>query len=334
MNSKTKNILKFVLFFLLGTAIFLWVYSGQNTEKILFSLKNANYWWIALSLFLGFISHLSRAIRWNILIRPLGYNPRLINSFSAILIMYLSNTAIPRSGEIIRCGIVKKYEKIPFSKLLGTVVVERVFDFIMLFILLFAVLITQMSVVIELMENNPGVTNRIKNIFSGQTQIIIILLGISGIILIYFFRKKIRSTKIFSKIRNFASNFLEGIKTVYRMEKKFAFIFHSVFIWVLYFLMIYVTFFSFEFTSELSVITGLTVFVMASFGMVFPSPGGIGSWHFMVIQTLLIYGIADASEAGAFAFAAHGSMTLFMIIIGVAAFILIPVVNKTKNVID
>ena len=328
MNKKIKDILKFLLFLIFGVVIFLWVYNEQDTKKIILSLKKANYWWIALSLFLGFVSHLSRAIRWNILIRPLGYKPRLINSLSSILIMYLSNTAIPRSGEFVRCGIMKKYEKIPFSKLLGTVVVERIFDFIMLFILLAVVLITQMPIVVKLIEKNPYITDKLDKIFTGQVQIIIALIMIIVIIVLYLLRKKIIKTNLFNKIHGFIKNFVEGIKTVYHMKNKVAFIFHSILIWVLYFFMIYVTFFSFEFTADLSILTGLTVFVMASFGMVFPAPGGIGSWHFMVIQTLLVYGIADVSEAGAFAFAAHGSMTIFLIIVGIISFILIPIVNR------
>ncbi|OQX97231.1 MAG: hypothetical protein B6I20_13070, partial [Bacteroidetes bacterium 4572_117] len=114
--------------------------------------------------------------------------------------------------------------------------------------------------------------------------------------------------------------------------KKWEFIFHSVFIWVMYFLMIYVTFWSFKFTEHLSLMTGLTIFVMASFGMVVPSPGGIGTWHFMAIETLVIYGIERTPDANAFAFAAHGAMTLFLIAVGVISFALLPVINNEKQV--
>ncbi len=331
MGNKNKTILKYVIFFIIGIAIFIWVYSGQDTEKIISSLKNANYWWIALSLVLGIFSHVSRAIRWNLLITPMGYKPRFVNSFFSVLIMYLSNTAMPRSGEFVRCGVMSKYEKVPFSKLLGTVVTERVFDFIMLFILLAVVLITQMPVVSEIIENNPKIAEKFEKVFSAEVILSLMTVAVIFAILLYIFRKKIQKTKIYKKIKEFVLNFTEGVKTVLKMKKKGAFIFHTVLIWVLYFIMLYVVFFSFDFTSHFTILMSLTVFVAASFGMVFPSPGGIGSWHFMVIQTLLIYGVSDESDAGAYAFAAHGSMTLLLIILGVVSIILLPIVNKKRG---
>ena len=330
MNKKLKNIFKIILFFSVGIGIFLWVSKDQDWDKTKVALLEADYSWIVLSLILGLISHLSRAIRWNILIRPLGHKPKLINSFFSVMIMYLSNMAIPRSGEVIRCGVMSRTENIPFTKLLGTVFIERIIDFIMLFILLATVLLTQMNVIIDLF-NNPEVKSKMSGLLSSVP----FLAAFAGffiliLILLYVFRSKIKSSKLYKKIRGIVSQFAEGVKAISKMERKFEFILHSLLIWVLYFIMIYIVFWSFDFTENLSLLTGLTVFVMSAFGMVFPSPGGIGSWHIAVIETLFIYGV-DRSDAYVFALAAHGSTTIMMIIVGVASVILLPIVNKTKK---
>ncbi len=328
MKKSVKQTLQIVIFATIGIVLFILVYRDLDIQKISEALQNANYTWIAISLILGLISHISRAMRWVLLIEPMGYKPKTINAFFSVMIMYVSNMAIPRSGEFVRCSVMGKYEKVPFSKLLGTVITERVFDFIMLFAMLTVVLIYSITDFETLIKNNPGVYNKFENFIHSNYvwgAVGAIILTAIGLII---FRKKIKKSIIGKKVIDFISNMSEGIKTVWYMKKKLAFIFHTILIWMLYFLMIYVTFFAFEFTSHLSMMQGLMVFVASSFGMVFPSPGGIGSWHFMAMQSLLLYGISDFEQSGAFAFAAHGSMTLMLIVIGVISFILIPLVNK------
>lgn len=330
MNKKLKNIFKIIIFFSVGIIIFWWVSKDQDWDVLKEALANANYTWIFVSLILGMLSHISRAARWNLLIKPLGYKPKLINSFFSVMIMYLSNIAIPRSGEVVRCGVLGKTENIPFSNLLGTVFIERVIDFVMLFIFLAIVLLTQMDVLFKFLTNNPDIKDNIDTLISSTPTLISIgLFFILIISLIYFFRARIKKTKLFAKIENIVQHFSDGIKSIFKMEKKIEFIAHSIFIWVMYFTMIYIVFWSFDFTEHLSLLTGLTVFVMSAFGMVAPSPGGIGTWHFMVIETLFVFGISKA-DGYAFAIAAHGSITLMVIIIGVASVILLPIVNK-KN---
>ncbi len=332
MNENIKKALKITIFFVIGIVIFWWVYKDQPVEEIKKSLEHANWWWIGLSLILAFLSHWSRAVRWNILINPLGYKPRNINAFFAVMITYLSNMAIPRSGELARCGTMAKYEKVPFAKLVGTVFIDRVFDFIMLFLLLGIVLVTQFPVVEKIIEKNPGIQERFSNLFSSPITLFLIFgIFILILLILWILRNKIKKLSIYSKIKEILLSVFEGIKTVIHMKRKAEFIFHTIFIWLMYFIMIYVCFFAFDATSELDIFTGLTVFVMSSFGMVIPSPGGIGTWHFMVIQTLTIYDISTV-DASAFAFATHGAMTLFLIILGVLSFILLPIVNKEKKV--
>jgi uncharacterized protein (TIRG00374 family) len=330
LKKKIKNSLKFLLFFSVGIFIFWLVYKDQDWDKTWDALVEANYTWIWISLILGLLSHISRAVRWNLLIRPLGYQNKTINSFFSVMIMYLSNMAIPRSGEVVRCGVMSRTEKIPFTKLLGTVVTERIIDFLILFIMLAVVLMTQMHKMIELLNKNPGIKDKIQG-FISKTPFIVggILILIIFIVLLYVYRSKLKKTKLYTKIRDLFIGFWEGIKSILKMKRKFEFIAHSLFIWAMYFLMIYVVFWSFEFTEHLTLLTGLTVFVMSAFGMVFPSPGGVGSWHFAVIVTLMVYGVSEP-DGKTFALAAHGSMTLMMIVVGVLSVILLPIVNKEK----
>ncbi|MCD6556245.1 MAG: flippase-like domain-containing protein [Bacteroidales bacterium] len=328
MKKTIKKIIQIIIFFSVGIGIFWLVYRKQDMAVLKNALLHADYFWIIVSLFLGILSHISRAMRWNLLIYPLGYKPKVINSFFSVMIMYLSNMAIPRSGEIVRCGVLGKTENIPVSKLLGTVFTERIIDFILLFILLAIVLMTQMHVVLEMLEKNPEINSNLNNLLS-STPILagIFVLFIVLLFVLYRFKHKIQHLKIYQKLRDLIKGFAAGIKSILKMERRFEFIAHSVFIWVMYFMMIYIVFKSFHFTENLSLLSGLTVFVMSAFGMVAPSPGGIGTWHFMVIQTLMIYGVTK-SDAGAFAFASHESMTILMIIVGVLSIILLPIVNK------
>ncbi len=330
MKKKLVFALRIILFFALGLFLFWLVYKDQPLDEISRALKSANYFWIALSLFLSLLSHISRAMRWNLLIEPLGYRPRLINSFFAVMTMYISNMAIPRSGEIARCTVLKRYEKVPVSQSFGTVVTERVFDMLMLGILLLIVLFSQMKTVLEFIGNNPEVKNNFEAIFSYRNFTILSVVLVSILVLLFLFRSKISQNTFFFKLKELFMSFISGMLTVWKMEKKWQFIFHSIFIWVMYFLMIYVVFQSFDFTKHLGLMTGLTVFVMSSLGMVAPSPGGIGTWHFMAIETLILYGVQKYPDANAFAFAAHGAMTLFILLLGLISIVLLPVVNS-KN---
>lgn len=321
MKEKILKILKIVAFIGVGVLLFWLVYRKQDIKSIKESLMQANYWWLIFSMFLGVLSHLSRGLRWRLLLEPIGYKPRNKTLFYSVMIMYLSNLAIPRSGEIVRCSYVSRYEKIPFTTLLGTVVTERIIDVIILLILTLVVVITQFSVLSDFITTNEA-AQKIIGTLSNSVGILITLfvLGIVFLILLFVYRKKIAQTKIYKKLQKLIEDFIAGIKSVATLEKKWLFIGHSLFIWIMYFIMIYVAFFAFDFTSHFGIMVGLTAFVMSAYGIVFPSPGGIGTWHFMVIETLFIYGLGR-TEGSAFAFGAHESQTLMLIIVGLISLV-------------
>lgn len=329
MKSKLKNFVKFILFLSLSLLIFWYVFKNQDIDSLMREIKNTNFTWVWLSLLIGLISHVSRAMRWNILIEPLGYKPKLRNTFSAVMIMYMSNYAIPRIGEVTRVSIMKKYEKIPFTELFGTVVVERAVDMLLLAICFLLVIFTQAPVLVQFIENNPESLHNINLLFENKWFLIGLgLLGLAVLFSAWKLRHKISHLGTYKKIKELILNFWTGIKTITQLERKWEFIFHSVFIYVLYFLMLYVVFFAFEATTHLSLLAGLTVFVMAGLGMVIPVPGGIGAWHWLVTRTLFVYGVSIEPNGNAFALVSHTSTSLLLIGVGFIALVLLPILNK------
>lgn len=334
MKDKILNIVKFLIFTIVGLFLFWLVYRKQDVDEMLSALDKADYFWIWLSLGLGLLSHLSRAIRWRLLIQHLGYKVSVKNAFLAVMVNYIANLAVPRLGEVSRCGVLKTYEQVPFSKSFGTVIAERAVDMIMLLLLLVIVMLSQGAEVMEFMRTNPEMQEKIHRLASSK---MLIYGGPAALVFLLFlfiaFRKKISHFSLYQKIKDFIINLLEGAKSVLKMKQKWQFIAHTVFIWGMYYLMTYLCFYSFSFTSHLSPMTGLTVFVMASFGMVAPVQGGIGAWHFMVTRTLLVFGITIEPDGNAFALVVHGAQTLMLLVVGLLAIIALPLVNRKKKII-
>jgi len=325
------KILKFLAFFALGAFIFWLIYKDQNIDRIKSVLKNeVKYFWVVVSLVIGLLSHISRTLRWGLMIEPIGHKPRFINTFLAVMVGYLMNMAFPRMGEISRCGVLSKYEKISFTKLIGTVVAERLVDMISLLILLGLVFFSQFGKMLNFIKQNPEFKEKLYAVFTSPYLIVGVILLF---ILFLVFRKALKHTAIFKKIVHILNNFKEGFISIRSIKRKGWFYFHSVFIWTMYYLMLYSIFFAFDFTSELNPIAGLTTFVMASFGMVAPVQGGIGAWHFMAIEALSLYGVANENGI-IFAFVAHGSMTAMIIIIGIISLLVLPFINQRNGIAE
>ena len=330
MKTKILTFLKFSLFLAFGGLLLWLAVAGQDIEQVKTSLKEANYSWVALSIVLGLLSHISRAIRWNMLITPLGYQPKLYNTFFAVMIGYFANLAIPRLGEVTKCGVLKKYENIPVNRLLGTMIVERSVDLITLILILVLVVITQFELLNQLFMDLifQPLSEKVANNFIWMIVIIGSLL--LPVVLIFVFIARIRKTAIYMKVTDLLIGMWEGIKSIKQMENKFLFLFHSVLIWGLYFLMAYVCFFAMEATDHLGLMAGLSVLAFGSIGMVAPVQGGIGAYHLMVRETLKLYGIAEAA-AVSFAFLIHGAQTFILILFGFISLILLPILNKKTD---
>lgn len=325
-----RHILKFFLFAGFGALLFWLVYRNQDFGELIDKLGSVNYWWFIPAFFMLFLSHISRAARWNMLIEVAGNKPRLINTFLAVLVGYLANLAIPRLGEVTRCGVVARYDKTAFSNVLGTVVTERIVDLLVLLLLTLIVIFSQGTVVREFLADNPEINDKISFIFSYKFWILVVVAGIGGLVLLYMVAKgKFNRWKLFRKIHKFTMEFMEGIKSIRKVKNIPVFILHSIFIWAMYFFMLYACFPAFEGFEDLTIITALTLFVASSFGMLAPSPNGIGAYHFMTINTLILYGIS-AADASLFALLVHGLQTFSLLILGLIALVLLPVVNRNQ----
>lgn len=330
-----KNIilktLKFLAFFSLGAFIFWLIYKDQDIERIKSVLKNdVNYFWVIVSLFIGLLSHISRTIRWGLMIEPIGHKPKFTNTFLAVMVGYLMNMAFPRMGEISRCGIISRYEKVSFTKLLGTVVAERAVDMLSLLLLLIVVIVAQFGKVMGFVNRNPEIEEKLTAIISSP----ILLIGLAVVVILFFvFRKAFKHTAVYAKIIDILNNFKEGFVSIGSIKKKFWFYFHSAFIWLMYYLMLYANFYAFDFTKILNPIAGLTTFVMASFGMVAPVQGGIGAWHFMAKEALALYGVSNENGI-IFAFVAHSAMTLMIIVIGIISLLVLPFINRRNDLVS
>ena len=223
MKQNLLKTFKFVSFFLLGIFIFWMVYKDQDFKHIKSVLTNdVNYFWIVVSLLLGLLSHVSRTIRWNLLIEPLGRKPRLLNTFLAVMVGYLMNLALPRMGEISRCGVIARYEKISFTKLVGTVVTERLIDVLMLLILLVIVVLTQFGQVLEFLNNNPEVNEKLQKVIYSPVLIGGLLLFL---VVLWLSRHKIRESSLMKKVMGFVGQFIEGFRSIGKMKRKGSFIF-------------------------------------------------------------------------------------------------------------
>lgn len=330
MNKLAIKVLKFLAFFALGAFIFWLIYKDQDIERIKSILKNdVTYFWVVLSLFIGLLSHISRTLRWGLMIEPIGHKPRFINTFLAVMVGYLMNMAFPRMGEVSRCGVLARYEKISFTKLVGTVVAERLVDLISLLILLVVVFLSQFGEMLNFLKQNPEIQEKLNSALTSPY----LLIGIVALLILFIvFRKAFKHTALFKKIIEILKNFKEGFISIRSIKRKGWFYFHSVFIWAMYYIMLYVVFFSFDFTSNLNPIAGLTTFVLASFGMVAPVQGGIGAWHFMAKEALALYGVANENGI-IFAFVAHSSMTGMIILIGIISVLILPFINRRNDII-
>ncbi|MBC5623026.1 MULTISPECIES: lysylphosphatidylglycerol synthase transmembrane domain-containing protein [Butyricimonas] len=327
-----KQIIKFFAFLCVTVVLFWLVYRDQDPAELMKALReDVNYTWIWVAIGLGMLSHISRSLRWQMLTKSMGYKISFMNSFMGVMIGYFANLAIPRMGELTRCGVVSKYENVPFSKLLGTVVTERVFDMIMLLLLTLIVVVTQFKQVGIFLDNNEDIKEKLYGMFSSPVTwgiLVLLVLGLIGFI--WFLRKG----SFFTRLHHFMTGLKEGLLTVKDVDHKWLFIGYTIFIWLMYYLMLYVCFFCFKFTSGLGPLVGLTVFVLSSYGMVAPVQGGVGAWHFMVIAALMIYlphteGIESMTKT--FALLTHGTMTLLYIVVGVICLLVLPIYNRNNR---
>ncbi len=301
-------------------------------QKVQTDFLQSNKCAIVLVVFCFALSNFIRAIRWQQLLTPLGYQVNFLNSYAAVNIGYLLNLSFPRAGEIARPGVLAKYENVNFEHAIGTVVTERLVDFLCLFAALVLGLILAGNTLIDYFNEHFDLYDKLAPFLKNKTLLLSIIV-VLALVLFYILKnlENIKTTTWGQKILNFITGLIEGIKSIRQVRNPILFIIYSISIWVLYYLMTYFMFDALDSTKHLTPLAGLVVFLFGSMGMIFPSPGGLGSYHLMIEQALLIFGIS-ISNAFSFANIIFFSVQIFgVILIGIISYIYLPIINKGND---
>lgn len=302
--------LKPIIFFGLA-AFLLWLaLKGINFKEFQTALKNIPLYWVALSMLLGYLAFVFRGMRWKLLIKPSGFNVRTIDLVNSIAFGYLFNSFIPRSGELVRCTALNKVTNIPVSKLFGHVLLERLIDFILLAICLILSLVLNYH---DFMEFSQLLSVPFNVVYY-------IMAGVFLIIIIYRARHYILKTEQLNKIHIFFRGIKAGFISIKNMPNKIMFFIYTLLIWLCYLFMTVVCFYCFNETTDLTLGQGLFIMVAGGLGMVVPTPTGIGSYHYLVIQALIILNV-ERVIAQFFALIVHSSQAIMIILSGFFAMI-------------
>jgi len=296
-------------------------FAFKNVEFsfLLEGLRKANYSWLVISLLVGIVAFLARALRWRLLIEPLGYRPTIMNAFHAITIGYLANFAFPRAGEVSRCGVLRKTEKIPFESLVGTVIVERTFDLLCLLVLLSTVFFLKVDFFGKFIYDTAilPITNKLEGFGGSYLALLIVMLPIIfALFIAYIFRYKLIRYGIIRKIIRLTRGVIKGLKTGFTMERRLEFLLFTLLIWASYLSMTWVIFYTLPATSSLGIVDALFILAISSIGMTIPVQGGFGAFHIIVATGLTMYGISR-EDGLLYATISHESQTIMTIIIGV-----------------
>jgi uncharacterized protein (TIRG00374 family) len=305
---------------ILGVAIILYQYNSfteSQVNEIKGYFKNADYFYIYLSLFIAFFGFWSRAYRWKFSLEHMGYQTQFHNNFMAVCIAYLMNLTVPRSGEISRALVLKKYEKIPFDKAFGTIVAERVVDLMIFFLFVFIGFIMQFNVLKEyVLEKIPY-----------EKLLLLFVFGVIGLIiimLIWFYS----NWKIVLTLKQKFSGLIEGMMSILKMKQKWAYLFHSFFIWFTYLLMFYVTIFALKETSNIGIGAVVIAFVFGSLTIGFTN-SGFGFYPLVIAEIFVLYHVNKPAGI-AFGWLVWTSQTILMIVLGGMSFLFLPILNRNK----
>ncbi len=270
-----KKVLTTLVFFGIGVALFWLAMQGvEDPEALKRDMRSAQWWGIAASFVMGYLAIVSRGWRWNLLLAPMGHHPSRARSVHAVAFSYFANAFVPRSGEVARCAALNQTDDIPVDQLLGTVITERVVDFVMLFGLVAFALVTNLDAFLTLME--AAQLPALPTLVSAG------VLGVAMCVLLWWLAKQQGRSGLVGKAADFLQGIATGIRSVMAMEQRGLFLAHTCFIWVMYFLMSYMLFLAIPAVSDLGFTDAVLVMVAGGFGMVLPAPGGIGSYHWAV----------------------------------------------------
>lgn len=327
MKKRVLSFIKYLAFLLLGFFLLWLVFRKIDLNEVVDQFRQAKYGWILLSFVFAVLSHIARAIRWNILINSLGYSTRTSTTFYAVMIGYFVNMAVPRLGELSRCGVLSQKDKIPVNSLFGSVVSERVFDLVILVLLILSVVVFQFDLVGGFLEKHIFTPVYLRFADNMNTIVFIffafVFLIVLFIVLLRLFLPRLKKLSSYQKFNEFVLGFLDGIKTIWKLKKKLWFLFWTIVIWFNYLMMSYVVFFALSATSHLTFEDAITVLAIGSLGMVAPVPGGIGAYHFFV--TLIFFELFGLQKvyAASWATLMHASQGVLILVVGAFSYLMI-----------
>ncbi|MEP6926478.1 MAG: lysylphosphatidylglycerol synthase transmembrane domain-containing protein [Ginsengibacter sp.] len=329
MKKKIAAVFKYLIF--LGIGIFLiWWQSSKMTpvQRVQFrdSLQHANYILIIPIIIIAIFSHITRALRWKIMLEHMGYHPATSNTFYATMCGYFANTFIPRAGEILKCTLLARYEKIPVNKLIGTILVERFFDLFCYFLIIVFTICIQLNTVSDFIKKKVLLISNKHEMF--DSWIILLVLLLVGFFIIIFAKwvlKKYPEHRHIIKLKGFHIGLKEGFISILRLKKRKLFLLYTLFIWTFYLLQIYIGFFALSATTGLGLKAALSVLTLVTLSMIV-APGGIGAFPVAIQQVLLIYSIDNIS----FGWLMWSVSTIIIIVAGLISFGLL-IYNNRKS---
>ena len=332
MNKTLRNVLQYVFF--LGLGIFLLWWSAKDltpeqTAELKRSLASTRLIYVLPAMTLLLLSHYSRALRWKILIEPLGYNPSTLNTFFAVMVGYLFNLFVPRLGEVMKCTILGKYEKVPADKLVGTIVAERAFDVIMLIAVITFTILTQVSIIGEYTSRTFSKFFHDK---AGNFSISMILVVVTAILLIctlvWWLLDKFTHHALVKKVKAIFNGILMGLTSVRYIKNKGWFLFHTVFIWSMYLISVRIGLFAMDAVSHLGWRASLSVLSFGSIAFIV-TQGGIGAYQLAIQKLMPLYGINEADGLG-FGWVMWAAQTGIILVAGFICLALLPAFNRKK----
>ncbi|MDR2847536.1 MAG: flippase-like domain-containing protein [Bacteroidales bacterium] len=325
MNSKIKQAVQLTVFLLIGIVLLYFAFRGIDLNELMVHLKQADFKWVALSLVFAVLGLVFRAIRWRMLMEPIDAHPKLLNILHAINVGYLANFVFPRIGEITRCGILNRTDGLPVDKAFGTVIVERLFDVLMVFVMLALMLLFNFQLISDFLVNyifEPLA----RNLPGTSSALWVAGVAVGVVIAVYLlfklFRRQLAGSAVWQKVKGWLKGILDGIQSVRRMKRFGLFWVLNVLVFAMYFMQTYMMFFAFESTSSLGLSDALFVLVITTMAMIVPVQGGIGAYHGTVSIGLTVFGLTRM-EGMVYATMSHTTTSLLFIVLGTVSLIFV-----------
>ncbi|MBR4644358.1 MAG: flippase-like domain-containing protein [Bacteroidaceae bacterium] len=304
---------KIVLPLILAAAILWWMYRGIRWDDVKQALESEMSWtWMLLSFPFGIMAQVFRALRWKQVLAPLGEKPRLHTCINAVFVSYASSLVVPRVGEMLRCGILRRWEGTNFSRGIGTVVTERVIDSTMVILLALVTVACQIPIFMNFFSETGLSLRGFLGTFTTAGWLVTV---VCGILILCTVALLVWRLNFFSRTRAVLTDLKDGLFSVRHVQNPVLFLLYSIGIWASYYLHFYLTFYCFQYTAQLGPMAALVAFVVGCFAVLVPTPNGAGPWHFAVKTVLVLYGVSQI-DAALFVLVVHTIQTLLVIALG------------------